>query len=340
MPRHFISASLLIVLALTVPALPALAGVEAILGKWLTKAETPNGPLEMELDLKLNGNELVGTLGTFQGAIPLANLKFQEPDLTVEATLGGATFKLTGVLKDGKFTGKWMQVGADVSGTWSAERRPGATLAAAPSTSGISGAWTSVSVTPNGDLTMTLELKQEGDKLAGTLGSEMGTIPIKAAAFKDNKVQFDVEFGGNTYRVEGTLKENKFTGQWSTVGGTDTGAWSATRKTAAPAPVASATGVSVAGDWNSVAVTPDGKLAIPMNLKETDGKLTGTFTGPEGSVPLQKATLVNNVLTFEVEVGGNVYRVQATLTGGKFTGKWSAVHGTDTGEWSAERKTP
>ena len=341
MRSHLIRASLLIILAFILPVIPAVAGVDAILGKWLAKAQTPNGPLELEIELKLNGNQLVGTMGTLQGAIPLANIKFEDPDLSVEATLGAATFKLTGVLKDDKFTGRWTQVGADVSGTWSAERKPAGPMpSVTDSTTGISGAWTSVSVTSGGDLTMTLDLKQEGDTLTGTLSSELGTLPIKAATFKDNKVQFDVEFGGNTYRTEGTLTENKFTGKWTAVGGTDTGAWSATRKVLAAAPSVSGSSVAILGDWNSVAVTPEGKLAIPMNLKEVDGKLVGVVTGPEGSLTLQKVTFTNNMLTFEIEVGGNPYRIQATLADGKFTGKWSAVTGTDTGEWTAERKTP
>src|SRR5207247_611213 len=243
--------SFALVLALGAP-LPGFAGVEAILGKWLAKAETPTGPIELEIEVRQEGAQLVGSAAMLQSSIPLANLVFEEPNISVDLSAGGQTFRLKGTLKDGRFSGTYEQVGGDMKGPWSMERR--AAPASATDT-GISGTWSSVSVTDNGDLALVLELKQEGEKVTGTVGSEMGTLPIKDGSYKDNALRYDVEFGGNTYRTEGTLKDGKFTGKWSTVGGTGSGAWSAARK-AAPTPVpaaaAAAAGtpvVSLDGRW-------------------------------------------------------------------------------------------
>src|SRR6059036_768098 len=270
--------SLALVLALGAP-LPGFAGVEAILGKWLAKAETPAGPVELEIEIRQEGAQLVGTAVTLQASIPLQNLVFEEPNISVELRgAGGQTFRLKGTLKDGRFSGTYEQVGGDMKGPWSMERR--AAPASAPATdTGISGTWSSVSVTPNGDLALVLELKQEGEKVTGTVGSEMGTLPIKDGSYKDNALRYDVEFGGNTYRTEGTLKDGKFTGKWSTVGGTDSGPWSAARKAAptpAPAPAPAPAGapvVSVDGRWTSVAITPSGNINFEANVKQAGATL-------------------------------------------------------------------
>ena len=326
----------LIVLGVMIPS-NSYAGVEDILGKWVAKAVTPNGPIELQLEIKMEGDQLVGAMAGLQGSVPLSNLKFEDPDLSLEATLAGTTFKLTGTLKDGKFAGNYEQVGADLKGIWTAERKASSAAAADPAE--IAGAWASVAVTPHGDLTVTLDLKQEGDKVTGSVSSETGALPIQAASFKENMLQFDVVFGGNRYHIEALLKDGKLSGQWSSVGGSDSGAWSATRKIVAPAPSAAA--ASLDGTWNSVALTPDGdNIVFVLELKQAGENVTGNAVAPDGKIPIQKATFVNSVLTFDIQYSGSTYRIQANMESGKLTGKWSAINGQETGSWSATRKSP
>ncbi len=104
-------------------ARPGVGGVEDILGKWVAKAQTPHGPLEMEFELKMEGNQLLGSAAAFQGSFPLSGLKFEDPNLSLEMNFAGTNFKLTGLLKEGRFSGKWEQVGTEVQGTWTAERK-------------------------------------------------------------------------------------------------------------------------------------------------------------------------------------------------------------------------
>src|SRR5213593_221357 len=191
MKRETVIFSLLVCASLTQAAVPASAGVEGILGKWTAKAITPTGPLEPELEIKMEGAQLVGTLVGFQESVPLSNLKFEDPNLSLEVSLAGATFKLSGILKDGKFDGKYEQVGAEFKGTWSAERKASPLLTA--TAGAISGLWNSVAVTPDGDMALKMDLKQEGEKVSGTLGSDMGIVPLQAASFKDGKLQFNIE---------------------------------------------------------------------------------------------------------------------------------------------------
>jgi len=342
MRKNFALAVLSLLIAFGFAAESGLAGIESILGKWLTKAETPNGPIELEFELKQEGNQLVGTAALMQGIIPLSAIKYEEPNLTVELSLGGSSYRLLGTLKDGKFTGTWEQVGGEMKGTWSAERKAGGALPT-PAAAGIAGTWNSISVTPNGELALTLELKQEGEKINGALSSDRGSLPIQAASYKENKLQFDVELGGTTYRVEGIHKENKIEGKWYPAAGGEGGSWSATRKAATPAPQgtptqALAASSAIEGTWNTVAVSPDGNLTFQTIFKLVGGTLTGQLVTPDGTIPVQKLSFSDNKLSFEVDYLGGTYRIEGILAGGKLTGKWSAVSGSETGPWSAERK--
>jgi hypothetical protein len=325
-------------------ALPlrGFAGVESILGKWLAKAETPGGTVELEIELRQEGTQLVGTAAMFQSPVPLKDLVFEEPNLAVQLTAGGLTFKLKGMIKDGKFSGTYEQVGGDLKGPWSMERK-----AESAAAGGISGAWDAVAVTTGGDLQTVMDVKLDGQKVTGTVASAMGSVPIKegTGSYKDGVLQYDIEFGGNTYRIEAALVEGKFTGKWSTVGGTDTGVWTATRKAAAPAApaarlaAASTTALPLEGRWTSVAITPSGPINFEAKVAQSGETVTGEIITPDGnSIPIKNGKFANNSLTFEIDLGGSVFRMEATMTGGKLAGKWAAIGGTDTGEWSATKK--
>ena len=316
---------------------PGVGGVEDILGKWIAKAETPNGPLELEFELKMEGNQLFGSAAAFQGSLPLSGLKFEDPNLSLEMNLGVMNFKLTGLLKEGKFSGKWEQVGSELKGAWTAERKSTATVAAP--TGGIAGAWSSVAVTSQGELLQALDLKQDGEMITGTVSSELGSLSIQAATFKDNTLQFDVDLSGTIYRTNATLKDDQLSGRWLNVGTNEGGAWSATRKAAAPSSAA-VSSFLLDGIWNSVAVTPNGDRPFQLILKQAGDAVSGNVITPEGSIPIPKARFANNVLALEIEYHGGTYRIEASPSNGKLAGKWSSANGSESGIWFAERKSP
>ena len=69
MKREAVILSLLVCASLTLAAGTASAAVEGILGKWTAKAITPTGPLELELEIKMEAAQLVGTLVGFQESV-------------------------------------------------------------------------------------------------------------------------------------------------------------------------------------------------------------------------------------------------------------------------------
>ena len=223
-----------VALALVLLALPvtSFADTGAVAGKWTVQADTPQGPMELGFDLKLEGGQLVGTVTTLQSVIPMSELKFEDPQLSMQINVMGGDFKLTGVLKEGKLTGTWEQIGGEMKGTWTAQRDAAPSSAPVPTaqpSTGIDGSWNSVAVTPEGDLAFGMELKSSGSTIEGRLIAGGATIPISKASFADGKLSFEIEYDGGLYRIEATLAGDKLSGKWSAVDGTDSGAWSAAR---------------------------------------------------------------------------------------------------------------
>jgi hypothetical protein len=69
------------------------------------------------------------------------------------------------------------------------------------------GTWTAQIQGPNGDMTLTFHLKQDGDKLTGTVESSMGGDPFEITNGKvdGDKVSFDTSFNGMTINHVGTV---------------------------------------------------------------------------------------------------------------------------------------
>ncbi len=314
----------------------AAAG-QSIVGKWKGTAETPDGTIGLQIEFKQDGEKLAGTLSAMEETGPFSTVKFNHPSFSGDVVLGGNTYRLIGTMKDGKLEGTWEEVGGDAKGSWKAEPLAPPAPVATAHAGGVTGSWDSVAATPNGDLPGLLEIKMEGDKLAGEIRSDMGAVTLQAVSFKDDKLQFELELGGETYRVQATLKEDKLVGGWSPAAGGEGGAWNATRKaTAVAAPASPAP--AIVGAWNAVASTPDGEMQFVVDIKQTGEGLSGSIMTPDGAINLQKPVFANNTLTFEVEYMGGTYRIEAALAGDKLTGKWSAVSGSDSGNLTAERK--
>ena len=338
MRRRIVSAVLTVALILGVSLVMGQTGSQAILGKWLAKAETPNGPMDLEFEFKLEGSQLTGTASVMGNVVPMANVKFDGSKLTGEIIAGADTYQIAANLSEGKLSGNWQQSGSETKGTWSAERAAPAPAAAGGG--GVAGSWDTVAVTPGGDLRAVLDVKQEAAGLAGVLNSEMGTIAVSAVTFKDGKLHFEIDIGGTLYAVDADLQGDALKGKWSPVGGGEGGDWSGTRKAAGPPPAAVPAPESLAGDWEATAESPDGNLAFQMQLKQSGESVSGQLVAPDGSIALQKPAYAAGKLSFEVEYMGGTYRIELTLEGGKLTGKWAAVSGTESGKFYAQRKAP
>ncbi len=70
----------------------------------------------------------------------------------------------------------------------------------------VTGAWSGTTQGPNGDMTLTFHLKQDGAKLTGNVETGMGDpIDIQNGKVDGAKVYWETSFNGMTIQHEGTV---------------------------------------------------------------------------------------------------------------------------------------
>ena len=80
---------------------------------------------------------------------------------------------------------------------------------------------------------------------------------------------------------------------------------------------------AVEGRWKWVTDTPDGGPTEWTTIfKVQDGKLTGTAEGEPGHFELTNLKMSGETLSGEIEVEGDKYTFEVTVTGDKLEGKW------------------
>jgi hypothetical protein len=93
--------------------LAATAFAADVNGKWVGNVETPNGPLELTYDFKVDGETLTGTVASAMGSLPLNKGKVAGDVLRYEVSLENAvitheaTVNAAGEEITVKATGEW-----------------------------------------------------------------------------------------------------------------------------------------------------------------------------------------------------------------------------------------
>lgn len=184
--------------ALAQPA-PAAAPPSSVAGDWDVTVQSPQGTTNVLVTLKQEGEKLDGVFKSPLGELPFSGtITGNELKFTFNFPVDGQPLAIT---MTGKFEGDAINGKADfggfAEGDWKATRAvAGAAAAAAPTASstttassatststttagtGYSGKWDVVVKTPGGDFPATASFVEEGGKLTGTFGSQMGEVPV------------------------------------------------------------------------------------------------------------------------------------------------------------------
>jgi hypothetical protein len=190
------------------------------------------------------------------------------------------------------------------------------------------GTWDATFNSQQGQIPAQLKLRKDGDKLVGTIASQMGEAPIEWQA-KDKTLtiwfNFATQNGQTPIEMVGTVDGDKVKGSFS-AGGQSAGDWIATRAKDASAPaadkkdapatttVADKPAASLTGDWVA-SVQLDSINATPgMSLKQDGEKLTGDYTSAQyGKFPLNGTVKGNDVsIWFAMSVEGTAINVTYT----------------------------
>lgn len=174
----------------------------SVAGDWDVTVQSPQGTNTVLVTLKQDGEKLEGLFKSPLGELPFTGtLVGSEMKFAFQFPVDGQPLAITMTGKvDGDAIAGKADFGGFAEGDWSAKRaKPGAAAAAAapapapaPAESatstttastattggGYGGKWDVVVKTPGGDFPATANLTDEGGKLSGTFGSQMGEVPV------------------------------------------------------------------------------------------------------------------------------------------------------------------
>ena len=214
------------------------------------------------------------------------------------------------------------------------------------------GSWDLTINSPNGQRTVVLVIKKDGDKLTGATKTPQGERPLDSVTVKGDEITFVMTrpVGGQdmvmTYK--GKVAKESMKGD-ADFGGMATGTWSAvphkedsvaSSAPSAPQP-ASAGAVNITGVWNFAVETSAGSGSPTFTFKQDGESLTGTYKGQFGEAPLT-GTVKGADVKFTIKVSAQGQDLTINYLG-KIEGK-DSMKGTATfgelgeGTWTAKRQ--
>jgi hypothetical protein len=197
------------------------------------------------------------------------------------------------------------------------------------------GTWKWSFTAQNGDtFESTAKLKQDADKLTGTVNGRFGEAEITDGAVKDDEIHFTIkrERDGQAFVVKYTGKISGDTIKGKTEfqrdGNNTTRDWEAKRQSAKAA---------AAGTWNTALILPDGnRIEGKLTLKQDGDKLTGNLARNDNETAIADGKISGDEVTFKVLRDRDGRTVTAKYKG-KVTG--DTVKGKVESDWSGDWQT-
>ena len=191
----------------------------------------------------------------------------------------------------------------------------------------IAGKWTVTTVTQNGPLVSTMDLKLDGTKVSGTIASQMGEAAV-GGQYTNGTLTFSITMQTNNGAIDvaftGALKDNGTLAGTLSYGGAGTLEWTAERAKGSEIPEAqappaqekpAARTAAVAGKWAmTLDISGVGPATPTLELKQDGEKITGTYTGRYGTFPL-KGTLKGRAVTFDFTMNADGTDVSMSFAG-------------------------
>ena len=227
------------------------------------------------------------------------------------------------------------------------------TLAPAPvlAQTGVTGDWEIAVNTPQGESTVNLTLKQEGEKVTGNLSSPMGSMPITGTfsggaltlgatlTLAGNSLELGLNGKLEGETMNGTVKFGDF-GEFPFLGKRGAPKTAAASPATPTAPATALPAIDANGTWNIVlTIQGVGEFPVSGTFKQEGDKVTGVLSSVAGEVPVS-GTMTGRSLKLEFTAQTPQGELPITMTGelGEkgFTGK-ASVAGIGEADWTATR---
>lgn len=192
---------------------------------------------------------------------------------------------------------------------------------AASATADVVGTWNANFITANGEIPAQIKIGKTGDKLTGTIHSQLGESPIQAEQKgKSVSISFTMQGQNGPMAIELNATQDGDSLKGTTMAaGSPAGEWTATREKAATtssssAPATTTTAAapaSLTGTWNVSLELPNINATPTLVLKQEGEKLTGEYVSQQyGKFPLTGSVKGSDVtITFAMNVEGTALNV-------------------------------
>src|SRR5262245_11063706 len=225
----------------------------------------------------------------------------------------------------------------------------------------VAGDWELTIQSPTGTRSVPLTLKQEGEAVTGVFKGPQGELPVKGTFIGDElKFDFSIPIQGSSIDISmnGKLANDAVTGT-AQFGGFGEGPFTMKRSdkaasaTTTPAPTPTNPGAAVptttdppvpaglaGGKWDVTIKTPGGDFPATANFIEDAGKLSGTFSGQLGEVPVT-GTIDGKSLKLSMVAktpqGDLTVEMSGDVDGDSIVNGKAEVAGMGQMEWTAKR---
>jgi hypothetical protein len=304
-------------------------------GTWKWSVTFGGRTRETVLKLNLEGDKLTGVVARDGQETAIQDAQFKDAELSFsvvrERNGRKMTAKYSGKVSGDAINGK-MEFGRDGqtrSLDWEAKREAAVQPAAAAPTS-IAGAWNLSAEVEGATHEMTLNLKEDGDKLTGAIvDSDGNERAIKDAAYKDGVLTFTVVFerDGEDFPLKATAQVSGDAMKGKTAYKQDGEERSLTWEAKRPAAAKPAdTAACPVGSWKlSIEINGEPR-EFTLKLKQDGDKLTGTLVDSnDKKIELKDVKCEDGDLSFTVnrEQDGETMALKnsAKLTGDTMKGK-------------------
>jgi hypothetical protein len=225
------------------------------------------------------------------------------------------------------------------------------TSAAGFAQTGIAGDWELTLNTPQGANTVNVSVKQDGEKITGTLTSPMGSVPFTGTAVGDTvkvvapldvqgqtlELSFDAKITGNT--LDGKVKLGDF-GEFPFTG-KRAGAPAAATTSSAAGAASPTTASNAAGKWDLMLSIPGaGDFPMTATLTQTGTDVAGTIDTQAAGIAQVKGTMTGATIKLEFTAqspqGAIPITMNGTLGASGFTGK-ADIAGMGQADWTGKR---
>jgi hypothetical protein len=215
----------------------AQGGANSVEGTYnVTATSSELGTVNFVMTLKLDGGKLKVDVKDAPMPLTVTNATVDDSNkITITCDAGGTAVTISGKFDKGEIAGDWSA--GDVKGTWKGSKTSDAVAAAKPAAkpasaevlAAVEGTYdATVSAEGQGELTFTLVIKRNGDKLVTEVpsGGDLNIVGIDVQ--EGGAVTLSATFQGNPFQLPGKRAGNEMGGKWAAGG--FSGNWSAKKK--------------------------------------------------------------------------------------------------------------